>query len=48
MINNAVIEVRGKELKLETGKMARQADGSVVARYGDTVILATAVSSKTP
>lgn len=46
MINNASLEIRGKELRLETGKMARQADGSVVAQYGDTVILATAVSSK--
>jgi polyribonucleotide nucleotidyltransferase len=47
MINNASLEIRGKELRLESGKMARQADGSVVAQYGDTVILATAVSSKT-
>jgi polyribonucleotide nucleotidyltransferase len=50
MINSVdvAVEVRGKELKLSTGKMARQADGAVVAQYGDTVILATAVSSKTP
>ncbi|MDP2156894.1 MAG: polyribonucleotide nucleotidyltransferase, partial [Nitrospirota bacterium] len=48
MTKTVVIELRGKELTLETGKMARQADGSVVARYGDTVLLATAVSSKTP
>src|SRR5512135_1224733 len=48
MVNRVEIEVRGKGLSLETGKMARQADGSVVAQYGDTVILATAVSSKTP
>lgn len=48
MIKTVAIELRGKELTLETGKMARQADGSVVARYGDTVLLATAVSSKTP
>lgn len=33
-------------LSLETGKMAKQADGSVVLRYGDTVILVTAVSAK--
>lgn len=44
----ATIEIRGKELIFKTGKMARQADGSVVAQYGDTVVLATAVSSKTP
>jgi polyribonucleotide nucleotidyltransferase len=48
MTKNVAIEVRGKELSLTTGRMARQADGSVIAQYGDTVILATAVSSKTP
>ena len=48
MVNRVEIEVREKGLSFETGKMARQADGSVVAQYGDTVILATAVSSKTP
>jgi polyribonucleotide nucleotidyltransferase len=42
------IDVRGKQLTLETGKIARQADGAVVARYGDTVVLATAVASKNP
>lgn len=46
MIKNIAIDIRGKELRLETGKMARQADGSVIAQYGDTVVLATAVSSK--
>ncbi len=47
MVKNVAIEIRGKELSLKTGRMARQADGSVVAQYGDTVVLATAVSSKT-
>jgi polyribonucleotide nucleotidyltransferase len=42
------VEVRGKKLTLETGKLARQADGAVVARYGDTVVLATAVADKNP
>jgi polyribonucleotide nucleotidyltransferase len=42
------IEVRGKKLTLETGKFAKQADGAVVARYGDTVVLATAVADKKP
>ena len=42
------IEVRGKKLTLETGRIAKQADGAVVARYGDTVVLATAVADKTP
>ncbi|HEY1858455.1 polyribonucleotide nucleotidyltransferase [Acidocella sp.] len=38
----------GKTLILETGKVARQADGAVVASYGDTVVLATVVGAKTP
>ncbi|SIQ06615.1 polyribonucleotide nucleotidyltransferase [Acidiphilium rubrum] len=36
----------GRKLILETGKVARQADGAVVASYGDTVVLATAVGAK--
>ena len=36
----------GRPLTLETGKLARQADGAVIARYGDTVVLATAVGVK--
>jgi len=42
------IEWGGKQLTLETGKMARQADGAVLATYGDTVVLATAVFAKEP
>jgi polyribonucleotide nucleotidyltransferase len=37
--------INGKPLTLETGHIAKQADGAVVVRYGDTVILATVVSS---
>ena len=37
----------GRKLILETGKMARQADGAVLARYGDTIVLCTAVGVKT-
>lgn len=47
MTHNVAIGMREKELSLQTGKIARQADGSVVAQYGDTVVLATAVSIKT-
>ncbi|MHB1303840.1 MAG: polyribonucleotide nucleotidyltransferase [Acidiphilium sp.] len=36
----------GRKLILETGKVARQADGAVVASYGDTVVLATAVGAR--
>ncbi|ANT64334.1 MULTISPECIES: polyribonucleotide nucleotidyltransferase [Prosthecochloris] len=38
----------GKQLTIETGKMAKQADGSAVVRLADTMVLATVVSSKTP
>ncbi len=38
----------GRKLTLETGKMARQADGAVVATYGETTVLATVVSMKEP
>ncbi len=48
MIRKKEIEVGGTPLQIETGRMARQADGSVVLRYGDTVVLVTAVASKTP
>ena len=33
----------GRKLVLETGKIARQADGAVLASYGDTIVLCTAV-----
>jgi polyribonucleotide nucleotidyltransferase len=36
------VEVGGRALTLETGKIARQANGAIVARYGDTVVLVTA------
>ncbi|WP_046861681.1 polyribonucleotide nucleotidyltransferase [Microvirga massiliensis] len=38
----------GRKLVLETGRMARQADGAVLASYGDTTVLATVVSAKEP
>jgi polyribonucleotide nucleotidyltransferase len=40
------ISFGGKELSVETGKIAKQADGAVVIRYGDTVVLVTAVGEK--
>ena len=46
MATTVEIEIGGKRLTLETGIMAKQASGAVVARYGDTVVLATAVGSK--
>ena len=38
----------GRKLTLETGKVARQADGAVVATYGETTVLASVVSAKEP
>ncbi len=46
MIYRASIEIGGRELSLETGKLAKQANGSVVVRYGDTVVLVTACAEK--
>lgn len=40
------IEWAGRPLTLETGKIARQADGAVIATYGETMVLATVVSAK--
>jgi len=42
MFEKVSLEVGGRTLTFETGKIARQAHGAVVARYGDTVVLATA------
>jgi len=40
------IDIRGKKFTLETGKIAKQADGAVIAQYGDTLVLATVVADK--
>ncbi|HZN09792.1 MAG TPA: polyribonucleotide nucleotidyltransferase, partial [Pyrinomonadaceae bacterium] len=42
------IKLGDKELTVETGRVAKQADGSVVIRYGDTMLLVAAVSATTP
>ena len=39
-------EFRGRNLKVEIGEVAKQADGAVLVRYGDTVVLSTVVASK--
>ena len=41
-------EVAGRNLVVETGKLAQQANGSVLIRYGDTIVLVTATASKKP
>src|SRR3979411_1656642 len=42
------VEVAGKRLSIETGRVAEQANGAVVLRQGDSVVLSTAVMSKEP
>jgi polyribonucleotide nucleotidyltransferase len=42
------LEVAGRRLTIESGKVAWQASGAVTVRYGDTIVLATAVASKEP
>ncbi|MXX10424.1 MAG: polyribonucleotide nucleotidyltransferase [Nitrospira sp. SB0667_bin_9] len=46
MVQAVEVEIAGRTLRLETGRMAKLADGAVLASYGDTVVLATAVASK--
>jgi polyribonucleotide nucleotidyltransferase len=48
MFEQVSLEVGGRKLSLESGKIARQAHGAVVARYGDTVVLATACMDSKP
>ena len=45
-IHKEELEVNGKKLTLETGKVARQADGAIIATLGETVVIATAVGAK--
>jgi polyribonucleotide nucleotidyltransferase len=47
-VHRKEIEWGGRKLVLETGKIARQADGAVVATYGETTVLCTAVGAKQP
>jgi polyribonucleotide nucleotidyltransferase len=46
-IHSVSAEIAGRTLTLETGRFAEQADGAVVVRYGDTMLLATVVGAKT-
>ncbi|MFL2664724.1 MAG: polyribonucleotide nucleotidyltransferase [Dehalococcoidia bacterium] len=48
MINNFEMEVGGRSLRFEQGKVAKQAAGAVTLQYGDTMILATVAASKEP
>ena len=40
------VEINGKKITLETGKIARQADGAIIATCGETVVMATVVGVK--
>jgi polyribonucleotide nucleotidyltransferase len=45
--HQVTVEVGGRPLILETGKIAKQANGAITARYGDTIVLTTACMSST-
>ncbi len=46
MIKREELEIARRKLTVETGKMAKQADGAVTVRYGDTIVLVAVVASK--
>lgn len=48
MVTIKEINLGGKTLRLETGRLAKQADGAVLVQYGDTVVLCTVVSAQEP
>jgi len=45
MVHKLQIDFAGRPLSIETGRVAKQAHGAVMAQYGDTVVLVTAVTS---
>ena len=47
-IHKESFEWGGRTLTLETGKIARQADGAVLATYGETIVLAAVVAAAAP
>src|SRR3954454_11753106 len=47
-IHRVELDWGGRKLTLETGKVARQADGAVIATYGETTVIATVVAAKKP
>ncbi len=47
MSHTVQIDINGLPFSIETGKVAKQADGAVVVRYGNTMVLATCVAAKT-
>src|SRR5947209_16062247 len=47
-MNTREVSINGKSLSLETGKLAKQAHGSVIVRFGDSVVLVTACHASSP
>src|SRR5438309_1950236 len=48
MVHTFEVDLNGRKITLETGKMAKQANGAVVVRYGDAVVLVTACANEEP
>ena len=48
MLQSVTIDLHGKSITLETGKLAKQANGAVVVRYGENVVLVTACANEEP
>lgn len=48
MVTTKEIELGGRTLRLETGRLAKQASGAVLATYGDTIVLCTVVAAEEP
>jgi polyribonucleotide nucleotidyltransferase len=48
VIHERSIEINGRMLTIETGRVAEQADGAVTVQYGETVVLSTVVGAKEP
>ncbi len=48
MINNVKLDINGTTLSLEVGRVAKQANGAVMAQYGETIVLITASASEEP
>ena len=48
MVHTFEVDLNGRKISLETGKMAKQANGAVVVRSGDSVVMVTACSNEEP
>jgi polyribonucleotide nucleotidyltransferase len=48
MVHTVTVDLDGRQLTLETGKIAKQAGGAVVVRSGDSVVLVSACANEEP